>query len=185
MTEPAYLFQERVGPWRERYAWRPVRLYDGHWIWRRKYRTALYQVKNYLNGPTFKSRVNDLLPGDASEPVCTASNDIRQATIKECHDYLTSWVRNDVEADVIKDAVTDMAADIGSEKFEQEWLSTRDWMEKVSALQTDLNERCDQVDDLQQEQDELNVTLAGVVRDQISTHKDRLEAIQVLKRRAE
>lgn len=185
MNEPAYLFQERVGPWHEKYAWRPVRLHDGFWIWRQKYRSALYQSKAHLSGPTFRTRVNDLIPQTTSAPAYDASNDIRQATIKECHDYLTSWVRNDVEADVIKDAVTDLAADIGSERFEQEWLTTRDWMEKVSALQTELAERCDQVDKLQQEQDELNVALSGVVRSQIRSQQSRLEAIQVLKRRAE
>ncbi|MCR9222830.1 MAG: hypothetical protein NXH70_02075 [Hyphomonas sp.] len=152
MSDPAYMFMERVGEWHDKYAYLPVRLYDGHWIWRQPYRSALYQTKMHLDGPSSSQRVNALLI--ANEP-SKADFDIEE-NIRNLRELYSSAMED-----------------------------KRLYRDLSLVAEKELRERRDQVDKLQQEQDEINVALAGVVRDQINTHQHRLEAIQVLKRRAE
>ena len=54
---------------------------------------------------------------------------------------------------------------------------------RPAEIAQELREREEQVDRYQQEQDELNVALSGVLDDQINSHATRLQAIHALRNR--
>jgi len=53
MGDPKIQLASRTGSWNAAYAWSPVKLFDGKWIWLRRYRWALYRYHlQSLAGPS-------------------------------------------------------------------------------------------------------------------------------------
>lgn len=50
MTVPGPMFGNPVGPWRRLFAWWPVRLFDGTWVWLRFVSRRRIQLHQYLSG---------------------------------------------------------------------------------------------------------------------------------------
>ena len=57
---PKYLFASPVGPWVECFSLLPTQLYNGEYIWLRKYHKKLMVVHSYLQhgGDTFWAKTN-------------------------------------------------------------------------------------------------------------------------------
>lgn len=84
---------------------------------------------------------------------------------------IQSWVRSDTVAVPDADAYNGAMED------------KRTWKQRAEKTTQELREREEQVDRYQQEQDELNVALSGVLDDQINSHATRLQAIHALRNR--
>lgn len=44
----ALQFGDFVGPWRPAFAWLPIQLFDGHWVWLRSLEKRRAQTHDYL-----------------------------------------------------------------------------------------------------------------------------------------
>lgn len=54
MRDPRPAFGDPVGPWRSWFAWKPVRTFDGVWMWLRRVKRRRIQKHDYLpGGPDF------------------------------------------------------------------------------------------------------------------------------------
>lgn len=53
MSIPAFCYADRVGPPRRWFAWRPVKTFDGCWVWLRFIVRFRMQKKEYLPGSDY------------------------------------------------------------------------------------------------------------------------------------
>ena len=63
-----YSFGSPIGPIHTWFAWRPVRLWYGKWVWMKPVRRAKILKHWYLNGPDWEFWSFDLIPLQQEQP---------------------------------------------------------------------------------------------------------------------